>query len=829
MSRVQKLFYKKPALRWNEALPLGNGRLGAYVYGGLPTDRVSLNLDTLWSGSGAEKESAKGLPDWEKIRKLIFSQQLEEAEKEIHDQVLGDWAESYLPAGTLTIGMAATEEAQKEVRQEAQEDAQSEATGEMAGYERTLVLNQGLYHNSWDGIEKEMFVSLARNLLAIRIRRTDGQKLKLDLGLDSPLLHQVTQDAQNGGLTLTGRGPVFCAPHYHESEERIRYEEGKGIQFQLSLRVQGADGVVAEDEKGLHVESGEEVILYLSGGTDFLAGEDGSTALAADDSWRRAIAETLEQTAGSSYDALKEEHVRLFGSYFDRTELWLGGSGDEGDAAQSEGVSAAAVQSEVVSTAAVQSMSAAAYDELPTDQRLHLYQQNRQDLGLVTLMFQYGRYLMIAASAPGSQCTNLQGIWNEQVHAPWCANYTVNINTEMNYWMAESCNLSEFHQPLFDLMKRIARQGEKTAKELYGLEGWTSHHNADLWGHSDPVGGQASNPSSCTFGMWNMSAGWCCRHLWEHYCYTLDRDFLEKEAFPLVEGAVRFYLGYLQPWGENMVTIPATSPENSFIGKDGKKHAVYMASTMDISILKELFSDYLEMCEVLGREGLRENVQEALKKLPDFQIGAHGQLQEWLEDFEESEVTHRHVSHLYGLYPANIISKEEEELRKACARVLDRRSDDGSGWCIAWKACLWARLGRGDRALDLLNNQMRPTQVEHISSMGGGTYSNLFCAHPPFQIDGNFGFSAAVTEMLLQSQDGELALLPALSENWSAGSVRGLKARGGFEVDFSWKDRRITRIKVRAQRPCQTAVRYDGQVQKLCFEADRLTAEIAVG
>ena len=419
--------------------------------------------------------------------------------------------------------------------------------------------------------------------------------------------------------------------------------------------------------------------------------------------------------------------------------------------------------------------------------RMHLDINYTPDNELALKMFHYARYLMICSSVPGSQCTNLQGIWNHHMRAPWSSNYTVNINTEMNYWIAEKANLSDCHMPLLELIERTSKKGEKTAQDVYHLAGWVSHHNLDIWGHSSPVGqfGQDENP--CTYSMWPMSSGWLCCHLWEHYCYTLDEAFLKKKAFPIIQGAVEFYLGYLVPYKGYYVTAPSTSPENTFLAPDMTTHSVTFASTMDISILRELFGLYLKACEILGVEDFTNAVKNVLQKLPAYKIGKEGQLQEWFYDYPEADINHRHISHLFGLYPGNQIHKENEPLIEACRTSLERRGDKGTGWCMAWKACLWAKLGDGNHALTLLKNQLRLTREEACSLVGGGIYPNMLCAHPPFQIDGNFGFAAAVLEMLVQYEEQKIVFLPALPDEWKDGMAEGVKAPGNITLNFKWK------------------------------------------
>ena len=388
--------------------------------------------------------------------------------------------------------------------------------------------------------------------------------------------------------------------------------------------------------------------------------------------------------------------------------------------------------------------------------------------------------------------------------------------------MAETGNLSDCHEPLFQLIERTAKRGITTAKDVYHLNGWVSHHNLDIWGHSSPVGhfGQDENP--CTYSMWPMSSGWLCRHLWEHYCYTVDETFLKERAFPLIKGAVEFYLGYLVPYKDFLVTIPSTSPENTFIAQDHTSHSLTFASTMDISILRELFEIYLKACKILNCTDLTAQVKVALKKLPPWKIGKEGQLQEWFYDYPEMDIHHRHLSHLYGLYPGNLISRESPELLNACRVVLERRGDEGTGWCMAWKACLWAKLGDGNHALKLLKKQLRFTREEECSLTGGGIYPNMLCAHPPFQIDGNFGFAAAVLEMLIQYEGDKIFLLPALPDEWTDGEISGLKAPGGITIGFKWKNKCVTEISLNSICRTECIILYNGCEEKIVLNAEEI-------
>lgn len=738
------LVFDRPAEAWNEALPLGNGSMGAMSYGRLRKEKVELNLDTLWSGTGRDKENKNTDVDWEFLHQKIFDGEYEEAEAYCKENILGDWTESYLPAGNLYI------------------DTNVPELKEHGSYQRQLslrdALEQVVYRQDGQVYQREFFTSMSEPVMALHYKADAYSNLELHISLDSQIRHACSAFGTNG-LVLEGQAPIYVAPPYYSCEHPIVYEGGKGTQFVIGLSVQAPKGCVCQKDNTLLVTAENDVYIYLSGITDFQS----------QDSYLARKKQMLERICNLSYPQLKESHQKAYEAYFDRMDLTLN-PGVQND--------------------------------------------------LVIKMFHYARYLMIASSKPGTQCANLQGIWNHDLRAPWSSNYTVNINTEMNYWMAEKANLSDCHEPLFDLVERTASRGKKTAKEVYHLNGWVSHHNLDIWGHSSPVGhfGQDENP--CTYSMWPMSSGWLCWHLWEHYRYTLDKDFLREKAFPLIRGAVEFYLGYLVPYERYLVTVPSTSPENTFTAPDQGAHSVTFGSTMDNSILKELFGNYLKACEILGITELTDKVKAALEKLPPFKRGKGGQLQEWFLDYPEVDVHNRHVSQLYGLYPGNLIHREDEELLAACRVALDRRGDEGTGWCMAWKACLWARLGDGERALKLLKNQLHVTREENCSLVGGGTYPNMLCAHPPFQIDGNFGFAAAVLEMLVQYQDDRILFLPALPKEWKDGKIRGLKAPGGITIDFAWKDGRITECSLKSLTDTVRTLLYNGTEKEITLKAD---------
>ena len=635
--------------------------------------------------------------------------------------------------------------------------------GEVTDYRRELDLEEGIAKVVFSANEtrytREVFSSYPDGVLAVRLDAEGREGISFDCRLGR--CHNWTDEMGREGDTIwftSGCG------------------EG-GISFCVAARVRISGGTVGIIGQTLTVENARNAEIYLAVETSFRH-ED----------FVRACRDRLDRVWGKTYEEIRSAHCRDYRKLFGRLELAF--------AQEDPGLEA-----------------------LPVDERLQAVKEGKEDIGLVSLYFQYGRYLLIASSREGSLPANLQGIWNESLTPPWDSKFTININTEMNYWMAEKANLSDCHMPLLELIERTSKKGEKTAQDVYHLAGWVSHHNLDIWGHSSPVGqfGQDENP--CTYSMWPMSSGWLCCHLWEHYCYTLDEAFLKKKAFPIIQGAVEFYLGYLVPYKGYYVTAPSTSPENTFLAPDMTTHGVTFASTMDISILRELFGLYLKACEILGVEDFTNAVKNVLQKLPPYKIGKEGQLQEWFYDYPEADINHRHISHLFGLYPGNQIHKENEPLIEACRTSLERRGDKGTGWCMAWKACLWAKLGDGNHALTLLKNQLRLTREEACSLVGGGIYPNMLCAHPPFQIDGNFGFAAAVLEMLVQYEEQKIVFLPALPDEWKDGMAEGVKAPGNITLNFKWKEKRVTEINLKSPIDAKLVILYNGMEEEIVLNA----------
>lgn len=743
------LHYKSSATYFEEALPIGNGTQGAMVYGGVGEDKISLNDITLWTGEpDTTSVNPKAFENIPAIREALFKEDYKTA-NELQKKVQGHYTNNYQPLGTLTIHNL------------------NDSKGD--NYSRSLDLTRALATVSYNGEQRDYFASAPDSVIVIRLKSTDGKRLNKRLSYNCQLKNTVS----TSGLELICDG--YCAwtskPSYVADEKSLIYDEKRGIHFRTIVHVINKDGEVSAENNELKISNCSEALIIIANATSFNGSENDPVIDGRD--YETIVKARINNALGKSFDSMLESHVNDYQQFFNRVSIDLGTTPD----------------------------SIAA---MPTDVQLREYTDSaRVNPDLEELYFNYGRYLLISCSRTKNVPANLQGLWNESILPPWSSNYTSNINVEENYWAAETANLPEMHESLLSFIQKLPNTGEKTAKEYYGInEGWCLAHNTDIWGMTCPVGEGSGDPM---WANWNMGGAWISTHLWEHYSFNMSKSYL-NQVYPVLKGAADFCMNWLVklPGTEYLITAPSTSPENQYKTPAGYTGPTLYGGFADIAMIRECLTNARDAAVILGEDhDYIEKINNTIKNLLPYRVGKNGNLQEWFHDWEDQDPQHRHQSHLFGLFPGHQIAPARTpELAAACKRTLEIKGDKSTGWSTGWRVNLQAHLREAENAYHIYRTLLTYVSPDGYQGedrrSGGGTYPNLLDAHAPFQIDGNFGGTSGLIEMLVQSELVErdraiITLIPSLPEAWKAeGSVKGIKCRGGYTVDFEWKDGEVT-------------------------------------
>jgi alpha-L-fucosidase 2 len=758
------LWYSRPAVFFEEALPVGNGRMGAMIYGGIREERLSLNDITLWTGEPVKAdqnpEAFRHLPA---VREALFREDYAAADTLVR-KLQGRFSESYAPLGNLVIDFHHPHEASEYRRQLDLQNAEVNIQ---------YVSNKTLY-------TRTVFASHPDRVIVIRFDTRGEGRLHFTVHLNSLLQHQVRTETHR--MTMAGRAPVHAEPNYRRVNNTIVYADQRGTRFAASLEIRHGGGRKHNADSTITIDQASWAEIRLTLATSFNGFDKDPFREGLDEI--KGARDPLEKISKYSYSDLVQRHRADYSKFYNRVVLDL-------DPAPSE--------------------------KTETSLRLKQNRVERPDPGLFKLYFNFGRYLLISGSRTPEAPLNLQGIWNEQMRPPWSSNYTVNINTEMNYWPVEVCNLSELHQPLLSFIGNLAQTGAVTAQTFYNCRGWTCHHNTDIWGMTNPVGDFGSGHPN--WANWQSGGAWLVSHLWQHFLFTRDTSFLRTRAYPLMKGASLFCLEYLVEDHQGfLVTSPSTSPENIYVTDKNFIGATLYGSTSDMSMVRELFHAMIRAGEILDTDhGFLDSVRSALSRLYPYRVSRDGYLQDWYHDWADQDPKHRHLSHLYGVLPGSTITPDQNALFEAARQSLLKRTNNGTGWSISWKIGMWARLLDAEQAYDAFLKLLTyyPADQSEIRMAGGGTYPNLFDAHPPFQIDGNFGGVAGLAEMLIQSHEKEIHVLPALPAAWPSGSVKGLKARGNITVNLSWAGGKLKLAEFKGSTDGLAEIKYAGQVKKV--------------